>query len=197
MHQIYQDWHIALTDIDDQDKISICSRHKNIAILSDTNMCISSSPEIMKIMKVNTLKNTAKGARSSDWVYVHKYDVTWQDKKISVFTLPSQHLDPDSILRNCLDSIGNPIMEIRRSYDRLISTMRFPILVRRPLYFESGPDGWPYNNCFGSPFSMSQVQNNSGDTRQYTAMWIQLKNCVCLYCMMYCTLRELELSSNL
>ena len=61
MHQIYQDWHIALTDIDDQDKISICSRHKNIAIISDTTMCISSSPEIIKIMKVNTLKNTAKG----------------------------------------------------------------------------------------------------------------------------------------
>ena len=30
-------------------------------------------------------------------------------------------------------------MEIRRSYDRLISTMGFPILVRWHLYFESGP----------------------------------------------------------
>ena len=30
-------------------------------------------------------------------------------------------------------------MEIRRSYDRLISTMGFPILVRRDLYIESGP----------------------------------------------------------
>ena len=30
-------------------------------------------------------------------------------------------------------------MEIRRSYDRLISTMGFPILVRRYLYIESGP----------------------------------------------------------
>ena len=30
-------------------------------------------------------------------------------------------------------------MEIRRSYDRLISTMGFPILVRRQLYIESGP----------------------------------------------------------
>ena len=63
IQQIYQDWHIALTDKDDQDEISICSRHKNIAILRDTNMCISSSPEIMKIMKVNTLKNTEKEAR--------------------------------------------------------------------------------------------------------------------------------------
>ena len=30
-------------------------------------------------------------------------------------------------------------MEIRRSYDRLISTMGFPILVRLYLYIESGP----------------------------------------------------------
>ena len=30
-------------------------------------------------------------------------------------------------------------MEIRRSYDRLISTMGFPILVRQHLYIESGP----------------------------------------------------------
>ena len=36
-------------------------------------------------------------------------------------------------------SIGNPIAEIRRSYDRLISTMGFPILVRWNLYIESGP----------------------------------------------------------
>ena len=30
-------------------------------------------------------------------------------------------------------------MEIRRSQDRLISTMGFPTLVRRQLYIESGP----------------------------------------------------------
>ena len=30
-------------------------------------------------------------------------------------------------------------MEIRRSYDRLISTMVFPILIRQHLYIESGP----------------------------------------------------------
>ena len=30
-------------------------------------------------------------------------------------------------------------MEIRRTYDRLISTMGFPILIRRHLYIESGP----------------------------------------------------------
>ena len=36
-------------------------------------------------------------------------------------------------------SIGNPIVEKRRSYDRLISTMGFPILARWHLYIESGP----------------------------------------------------------
>ena len=44
--------------------------------------------------------------------------------------------------------IGNPIVEIRRSYDRLISKMGFPMLVRWHLYIESGPrtlafiEGW-------------------------------------------------------
>ena len=50
-------------------------------------------------------------------------------------------LGPDSIKRYRLTSIGNPIVEIRRSYDHLISTMGFPILVRWYLYIESGP--WP------------------------------------------------------
>ena len=36
-------------------------------------------------------------------------------------------------------SIVNPIVKIRRSYDRLISTMGFPILVRWHLYIQSGP----------------------------------------------------------
>ena len=48
-------------------------------------------------------------------------------------------LGPDLIKRWHLTSIGNPIVEIRRSYDRLISTMGFPILVRCLLYIESAP----------------------------------------------------------
>ena len=48
-------------------------------------------------------------------------------------------LGPDSIKRWHLANIGNPIVEIRRSCDRLISTMGFPILVRRHLYIGSGP----------------------------------------------------------
>ena len=46
---------------------------------------------------------------------------------------------PGSISRRYLTIIGNPIVEIRRSYDRLFSTMGFPILVRWYLYIESGP----------------------------------------------------------
>ena len=45
----------------------------------------------------------------------------------------------DSIQTWHLSSIGNPIVEIRRSYDRLISTKVFPILVRCCLYIEPGP----------------------------------------------------------
>ena len=41
-------------------------------------------------------------------------------------------------------SIGNPIVEKRRSYDCLISTMGFPILIKWHLYIESGP------RCFTS-----------------------------------------------
>ena len=43
---------------------------------------------------------------------------------------------PGSISRYRLASIGNPIEEKRRSYDRLIPTMGFPILIRRHLYIE-------------------------------------------------------------
>ena len=46
---------------------------------------------------------------------------------------------PDSIQICHLTSIGNHIVEIRLSLDRLISTMGFPILVRRHLYIVSGP----------------------------------------------------------
>ena len=38
-----------------------------------------------------------------------------------------------------LTSIENPIVKIRRSYDRLISAMGFPILVRWHLYIKPGP----------------------------------------------------------
>ena len=48
-----------------------------------------------------------------------------------------------------LTSIGNPIVEIRQSYDHLISAMRFPILVRQHLYIESGPRSYyTHGLCF-------------------------------------------------
>ena len=49
---------------------------------------------------------------------------------------------PDLIWKCHLTSIGNPSVKIRRSYDRLVSTMEFSILVRQHLYIESGPWGW-------------------------------------------------------
>ena len=53
--------------------------------------------------------------------------------------LPRKIQGADSIKRCHLTSIGNAIVEIRRSYDPLISTMGFPILVRCHLYIESRP----------------------------------------------------------
>ena len=41
-------------------------------------------------------------------------------------------------IKSHLTGIGNPIVEIRRSYDHLISIMGFPIPVRWLLYIESG-----------------------------------------------------------
>ena len=62
---------------------------------------------------------------------------------INIKTIVQMKQGPDAISRCHLTSIGNPIVEIRRSYDRLIPTMGFPILVRRYLYIESGP------RCYG------------------------------------------------
>ena len=56
---------------------------------------------------------------------------------------------PESILRCRLSSIGNPILEIKPSYDRLISTMVFPILITRDLYIGSGSLNEP--NIFLAP----------------------------------------------
>ena len=77
------------------------------------------------------------------------HDITWcicQDQRAVslhlaslVMFLVNRNQGVDSIQRYHLTGIGNPIEEIRRSYDRLISTMIFPTLVRWHLYIESGP----------------------------------------------------------
>ena len=76
---------------------------------------------------IRATKSHAKLARSGQDLY---------QKTLS----PDRHdtLGPDSIRICHLTSIGNPIVEIRRSYDRLISTMGFPIPVIWHLYIESG-----------------------------------------------------------
>ena len=76
---------------------------------------------------------------------------------MSYFALFCCGQGPDSIYRYRLTKIGNPIVEIRRSYDRLISTMGFPILIRRLVYIESGPRFWPV-----SPVSYSLTSLTPG-----------------------------------
>ena len=46
------------------------------------------------------------------------------------------NLSLDSIWKCHLTNIGNPIVEIRRSWNRLISTLEFPILIGCDLYIE-------------------------------------------------------------
>ena len=78
--------------------------------------------------------------------------VKWRAPKISVTVVTFDarqvlstisgvvmNLGPNSIQICHLTSIGNPNVDIRRSYYRLISTMGSPIPVRRHLYIESGP----------------------------------------------------------
>ena len=65
-------------------------------------------------------------------------DGRWGMKCMYSF-LTSSKTGAESIQICHLTSVGNPIMDIRRFYGRLISTMGFPILVRRDLYIESGP----------------------------------------------------------
>ena len=78
--------------------------------------------------------------RDADSLLVHKNIRISHSQHRGARAAAAIVLGPDSIQRCCLTNIGNPIVEIRPSKDRLISTMGFPILARRYLYIESGPD---------------------------------------------------------
>ena len=84
---------------------------------------------------------------------------------------------PDSIKRCHLTSIGNPIVEIRRSHDRLISTMGFPIPVRCHLYIESGPRSIQFflshNRC-SNQFSREYLINRTLHLWRYPHLWRRL-----------------------
>ena len=66
-------------------------------------------------------------------------------------------------------------MEIRRSYDRLISTMEFPILVRRLLYIESGPSNVERVSMSPSPCYTCLVCIISA-----LQLWVFISRCVIL-----------------
>ena len=59
---------------------------------------------------------------------------------IVVVAIVNRDMGPVSIWICRLSSIGNPIVEIRRPKDRLISTMGIPLLVWRHTFTESPPD---------------------------------------------------------
>ena len=92
---------------------------------------------LIKIQQVSQKKITLKMS-SGNWrlFYLNLYEF-WRNH--GLYHNSYQGLGPDSIKRWNLTSIGNPIVEIRWSYDCLISTMGFPILGRWHLYIEAGP----------------------------------------------------------
>ena len=102
-------------------------------------MISSSSDVIILFYSITKAKETHLSRDNHElycYLRLQKYEVT--DKYMIIATWQNVQ-GPDSIRRCHLTSIGNPIVEMRRSYDRLISTMGFPILVRWHLYIESGP----------------------------------------------------------
>ena len=123
-----------------------------------------------------------------------KYDVkyVWRDSVVTYVTLL---LGSDKIQRSHLTSIWNPIVEIRRSYDRHISTMGFPILVRQHLYIESVP--WSLFHWHGlsaityrllrsiltHPCSIPNWQFNRLSTIEIVKGWLRTSelSCRCYY----------------
>ena len=71
----------------------------------------------------------------SKYIFINANRFTYVGNRFIKNRAPIQY---DVSIRWHLTSIGNPIVEIRQSYDRLIPTMGFPILVRRHLYIETG-----------------------------------------------------------
>ena len=107
------------------------------------NIRSTASDELIVHYKCNIfLWNWLNAIRNLSALFILMASRVLQHQSISSHNIeyPSMcFLGADSIKRCHLASIGNPIVEIRRSYDRLISTMGFPILVRWHLYIESGP----------------------------------------------------------
>ena len=107
--------------------------------------CPSTSEATLKDMgKIDKCQNTTKhilyALFSGHTLYTHNLQPYINNIIISTTLYNGNSTPgPDSILRCRLTGIGNPIVEIRRSHDRLISTMGFPILERRHLFIESGP----------------------------------------------------------
>ena len=111
-----------------------------LSMVYPQSQMISSSRDVIILFYLITKAKETHLSRDNHELYwysrLQKYEVT--DKYMIIATWQNVQ-GPDTIRRCHLTSIGNPIVEMRRSYDRLISTIGFPILVRWHLYIESGP----------------------------------------------------------
>ena len=83
---------------------------------------------------------------------------------------------------NILARIGNPIVVIRQSYDRLISTMGFPILVIWRLYIESGPRApsqYPIRRLFVRSRKVSKPRDLYLELSDRSEIWQALRQHCC------------------
>ena len=116
-----------------------------------------------------------------EWLFKNMFKSTSQatSKLQSWHILLIKGQGPDSILRWHLTNIRNPIVKIRWSYDRLISTMGFPILIRWHLYIELGPRN--AENVFMS-------WHHHVISLLYLLLfyiWVRSRNCDCLVTWFY------------
>ena len=79
-------------------------------------------------------------------IYIYVYSLWWRVTAgfpcLAIITTRFRvlwNLDPVSITIPPLPGMGNPMLKMRRSRDRLIFVMGIPMLVRRHLYIETAP----------------------------------------------------------
>ena len=88
--------------------------------------------------------------------YLHN-GISYTDKMTSLYWIRPWWSRDHFNIKMSFTSIGNLIVEITRSYDSLISTMGFPILIRWHLYIESGP--WWSRDHFNIKMSSDSITN--------------------------------------
>ena len=105
---------------------------------------------------------TVESTRRCRWPSTRLSPVRQKQPRITL-GIANMHQGADSIIRCHFTSIGNPVVKIRRYYDRCISSMGFPILERWHLYIESRP-----SKPIMAPSRRQDINNNHTDSKMST-----------------------------